>query len=71
MVRGILIVLGLGLTGLLLFLGSGRLGELRPGMVGGRPFSRLAHPTPVAPNAVAEDEVSRQGPPGHSGPSWG
>ncbi len=63
MVRGILVVLGLGLTGLLLFLGSGPLGELRPGMVGGRPFSRLANHTPVAPNAVAEDEIGRQGPP--------
>ena len=64
MVRGILIVLGLGLTGLLLFLGSGPLGELRPGMVGGRPFSRLAHHTPpVAPNGAAEDEDGRQRPP--------
>jgi Transglycosylase SLT domain len=63
MVRGILIGLGLGLTGLLLFLGSGPLGELRPGMVGGRPFSGLAHHTPVAPNTVAEDEVGRQEPP--------
>ena len=63
MVRGILIVLGLGLTGLLLFLVSGPLGELRPGMVRGRSFSRLAIHTPVAPNAMAEDEAGRQEPP--------
>ena len=63
MVRGILIILGLGLTGLLLFLGSGPLGELRPGMVGDRACSRLANHTPVAPNPVAEAEVGRQEPP--------
>jgi Transglycosylase SLT domain len=63
MVRGILILLGLGLTGLFLFLGYGPLGQLRPGMVGGRPFSRLATHTPVAPNAVPENAVGRQGPP--------
>ena len=33
-------------------------------MVGGCSYSRLANPTPVAPNAVAEDEVGRQSPPG-------
>jgi hypothetical protein len=68
MLRGILVVLGLGLTGLLLFLGSGPLGELRPGMVGGHPFSRLANHTPVAPNAVTEDEIGRQGPPAIEAP---
>ena len=63
MVRGILIVLGFGLTGLLLFLVFSPLGELRPGMVGGRSCSRLAIHTPVAPNPVAEAEVGRQEPP--------
>ena len=61
--RGILIFLGLGLTGLWLFLGAGPLGEPRPGVVGDRAFSRLANPTPVAPNAVAVDEVGGQAPP--------
>ena len=61
MVRGILIVVGLGLTGLLLFLSSGPLGELRPGRAGGRSFSRLANHTPVAPNAVAEAKVADKG----------
>jgi hypothetical protein len=56
MVRGILIVLGLGLAGLLLFLVAGPPGELRPGMVGGQSFSWLANHTPVAPNAVAKEE---------------
>jgi hypothetical protein len=63
MVRGILIILGCGLTGLLLFLVFSPLGELRPGMVGGRSCSRLAIHTPVAPNPVAEAEVGRQEPP--------
>jgi hypothetical protein len=63
MVRGILIILGLGLTGLLLFLVSGPLEELCPGMVGGRSCSRLAIHTAVAPNVVAEGEVGRQRPP--------
>lgn len=61
--RGILIVLGFGLTGLLLFLVFSPFRELRPGMVRGRFFSRLAIHTPVAPNAMAEDEVGRQEPP--------
>jgi len=61
--RGIQVVLGLGLTGLWLFLGAGPLGELRPGLVGDRGFSRLANPTPVAPNAAALDEVGGQAPP--------
>ena len=69
MVRGILIFSGLGLTGLLLFLVSGPLGELRPGMVGGRSSFRLAKPTPVAPNAVAEDTVGRQGSPAFMAPA--
>lgn len=63
MVRGIQVVLGIGLTGLLLFLVVGHLGEPRPGVVGDRAFSRLANPTPVAPNAVAVDEVGGQAPP--------
>jgi hypothetical protein len=68
-VRGILIILGLGVAGLLLFLVSGPLGELRPGMVGGRSSSRLAKPTPVAPNAVADDKVGRQGSPAFMAPA--
>ena len=63
MVRGIQVVLGLGLAGLLLVLGSGPLGEPRPGMVGDRACSRPANPAPVAPKAVAGDEVGRQAPP--------
>ncbi len=69
MVRGILIVLGLGLTGLLLFLVSGPLGELRPGMVRGRSCSRLANHTPVAPNAMAVDKEGRQEPPARVAPA--
>ena len=61
--RGIQVFLGLGLIGLWLFLGPGPLGEPRPGVVGDRAFSRLANPTPVAPNPVAVDEVGRQAPP--------
>ena len=68
MVRGILIVLGLGLTGLLLFLVSGPRGELRPGMIGGC-FSRLANHTPVAPNTMAEDKDGRQEPPARVAPA--
>jgi hypothetical protein len=69
MLRGILIILGLGLTGLWLFLLSGPLGELRPGMVGGRCFSLPAQHTPVAPNALAKDEVGRPGPPAPVAPA--
>jgi len=61
--RGIQFFLGLGLTGLWLFLGSGPLGDPRPGAVGDRAFFRLANPTPVAPKAVAVDEVGGQAPP--------
>ena len=63
MARGIQVVVGLGLIGLWLFLSAGPLGELRPGLVGDRAFSRLANPTPVAPNAVAVDEVGGPAPP--------
>lgn len=63
MVRGIQIMLGLGLAGLWLVLGSALLGEPRPGMMGGRDCSRLAKSTPVAPKAEAADEVGRQAPP--------
>jgi hypothetical protein len=62
MVRVILIVVGLGLTGLWLFLVSGPFRELLPGMGGGRFFSRLACHTPVAPNATSKDEVAGQKP---------
>jgi hypothetical protein len=64
MARGIQFILGLGLTGLWLVLAPGPLGEPPPGLVEGRAFSRLANPTPVAPNAVAGDEVGRPAPPG-------
>ena len=63
MVRGIQVVLGLGLTGLLLFLVAGPLGELRVGPVEDRAVSRPANPIAVAPNAVAVDELDRQAPP--------
>jgi hypothetical protein len=63
MVRGIKVVLGLGLTGLLLFLVAGPFGELRVGPVGDRAVSRPANPIAVAPNAVAVDELDRQAPP--------
>lgn len=63
MVRGIPILLGLGLAGLWLVLGAGPLGEPPPGMMGGRDCSRVAKSTPVAPKAEAADEVGRQAPP--------
>jgi hypothetical protein len=63
MARGIQVILGLGLAGLWLVLGSGPLGEPRPGLIGGRDCSRLAKSTPVAPKAEVADEVSRQAPP--------
>jgi Transglycosylase SLT domain len=63
MVRGIQVMLGVGLAGLWLVLGSGPLGEPRPGMIGGRDCSRLAKSIPVAPKAEAADEVGRQAPP--------
>jgi hypothetical protein len=58
-VRGIKIILGIGLTGLWLFLGSGPLGEPGPDPIGGRAFSWLANPTLVAPNDGAGDEAGR------------
>jgi hypothetical protein len=58
--RGIQVILGLGLTGLCLVLIAGPLGEPCPDLVGGRASSRLAKSTLVAPNDVAEDEVGRQ-----------
>jgi len=61
--RGIQVFLGLGLIGLLLFLGAGLFGEPRPGVIGGRDCSRLAKSIPVAPNAVAVDEIGGQAPP--------
>jgi len=61
--RGIQVFGGLGLIGLWLFLGPGPLGELRPGARGDRAFTRVAHSTPVAPNAMEVDEVGGQAPP--------
>lgn len=61
--RGIQIILGLGLTGLWLVLGAGPLGEPRSGMMGGRDCSRRAKSIPMAPKAEAADEVGRQAPP--------
>ena len=63
MVRGIQVMLGLGLAGFWLVWGAGPLGEPRPGMMGGRDCSRLAKSIPVAPKAEAADEVGRQAPP--------
>jgi hypothetical protein len=63
MARGIQVILGLGLAGLLLVLVAGPLREPRQGKVGDHAGSRLAHPTSVAPNAETEDEVGRQAPP--------
>jgi hypothetical protein len=60
MARGIQVVVGLGLMGLLLFLAPGPLGEPRSGMGDGHACSGLASPTPVLPKAAAEDEVDRQ-----------
>jgi len=52
--RGVQVVAGLGLAGLLLVLGYGLLGEPRPGGVADRAGSRPAGPAPVAPKAVGE-----------------
>ena len=54
MVRGIQVVVGFGLAGLLLVLGYGLLGEPRSGRVADRACSRPANPAPVAPKAVGE-----------------
>jgi hypothetical protein len=63
MVRGIKVILGLGLAGFWLVWGAGPLGEPRPGMMGGCNSSRLAKSMPVAPKAEAADAVGRQAPP--------
>jgi hypothetical protein len=63
MVRGIQVMLGLGLAGLWLVWGAGPLGEPRSGVMGGRDGSRLAKSIPVAPKAEAADAVGRQAPP--------
>ena len=62
MVRGIQVMLGIGLTGLWLVWGAGSLGELRPGMTGGRHCSRLAKFTTHSPEAEAANAVGRQAP---------
>jgi hypothetical protein len=67
-VRGILILLGFGLTGLWLFLVSGPLEGLPSGRVGGSSVSQLA-PTLVAPNAVPADEAGSQWPPALAAPA--
>lgn len=54
MVRGIQVVLGLGLAGLLLGVGYGLLQGPRPGQVVDHAGSRPAHPAPVAPQAGGE-----------------
>ena len=63
MVRGLQAMLGLGLAGLWLVWGAGPLGELRPGMMGGRDCSQLVKSIPVAPKGEAADAVGRQSPP--------
>jgi hypothetical protein len=68
MARGIQVVLGLGLTGLLLVLGPGPLGDPHPGLLGRRAFSPPGECTPLAPNAVGGDEVGRQVPPAVEAP---
>ena len=62
MLRGLQVILVLGLTGFLLLLFSGPVGEPRPGWVKDRAFSRLANPTSVAPNPGAMDEGGSQSP---------
>jgi hypothetical protein len=54
MVRGIQVVVGLGLAGLLLVLGYGLLGEPQKGRLADRAGSRPAAPAPVAPQAAGE-----------------
>jgi hypothetical protein len=61
--RGIQLMLGLGLAGFWLVWGAGPLGQLCPGMIGGRARPRLARSIPAAPEAEAADAVGRQGPP--------
>ena len=59
MVRGIQVMLGLGLAGFWLVWGAVPLGEPRPDMIGSRDCSRLARSIPVAPKAEVADEVGR------------
>jgi hypothetical protein len=54
MVRGIKVVLGLGLAGLLLVVGYGLLRAPHPGPGLDRAVSRPANPAPVAPKALGE-----------------
>jgi hypothetical protein len=63
MVRGIQVMLGLGLAGFWLVWGAGPLGEPRPGMMDGRDCSRRANSIPVAPKAEAADAAGRQASP--------
>jgi len=62
MVRSLQVLLGLGLAGLWLVLGSGPLGETRPGLIGGRDGSRPAKSIPAAPKAEAGDGICRPAP---------
>ncbi len=59
MARGMQAILGLGIIGVLLVLGSGHLGESRPGRVADRANSLPADSSSVAPNAAAVDEADR------------
>jgi hypothetical protein len=61
--RGIQVIVGLGLAGFWLGWGAGPLGEPRPGLMAGRNCSRLAQIIPVAPKAEAPDAADRQAPP--------
>jgi hypothetical protein len=62
MVRGIQVMLGLGLASFWLVWGAGHLGEPRPGMMDGRHNSRLAKSIPVAPKAEAAGAAGGQAP---------
>jgi hypothetical protein len=63
MARGIRVVLGLGLAGLLLVLVSGPLREPHWGRGGDRAYTRPDNRDAAAPKAVAGGEAGRQGPP--------
>jgi hypothetical protein len=63
MARGIRVVLGLGLAGLLLVLASGPLREPHSGRGGDRAYTRPDNRDAAVPKAVAGGEAGRQGPP--------